>query len=101
MPVVKRIISVFGQKALAYYDREPVRVHTYVAGLVVAAGTAVGLVLSAPVVIAAVAFAAPVLIAEVRKEVASPETQKELLAAQPDEPHAHDPLPLEADEPEV
>lgn len=81
--MVKRIVQAIGGKLLDYYDREPVRVHTAVAAAVVAVGSAVGIVLSAPAVIIVVAFLAPVLIGEVREVVASPATQEKLLVAQP------------------
>lgn len=81
--MLQRLFKSLGPKAVAYYDEEPVRVHTAVSVAVVTAAAAVGLVLSAPVVLAVAGVLVPLIIAELRGVVASPATQEALLEAAP------------------
>lgn len=83
--IIVNMLRLLGQRALDYYDREPVRVHTAVATAVVATAAAAGLILSAPLVIVVVGLLAPAIVGSVRKVVASPDTQVELALTEPPE----------------
>lgn len=85
MTVVNGLLRLLGQRALEYYDREPVRVQATVVALVLAGATALTLALPATLVTGIVAVLVPLLVVELRKLVASPQTQRELVLTDPDE----------------
>lgn len=73
--IIRRVAEAFGARAVAYYEREPVKVHNAIVTAVLAGATALGLtVLNPAIVLIAVTFVVPVVVQAIRESVFAPKT---------------------------